>query len=190
MSSNLIFTPVQANEEKIKATEHQAGWLYFATDTGRIYLDTTKDGERINVGGAGAALYYGDTKAVENENTHLHHIPLDGLEDDKGNPKVGDLILNQADGAFYRIIEITSTEFICKQLAVSGTGGGGGGGVSSVIRPEIDVKNTLGTTSLINGQDFTLDVTITSYLTAAGSPYDDLFTVFWEITDTSTNLVY
>ena len=190
MSSNLIFTPVQANEEKIKATEHQAGWLYFATDTGRIYLDTTKDGERINVGGAGAALYYGDTKAVENENTLLHHIPLDGLEDDKGNPKVGDLILNQADGAFYRIIEITSTEFICKQLAVSGTGGGGGGGVSSVIRPEIDVKNTLGTTSLINGQDFTLDVTITSYLTAAGSPYDDLFTVFWELTDTSTNLVY
>jgi hypothetical protein len=48
----------------------------------------------------------------------------------------------------------------------------------------------LGTTSLINGQDFTLDVTVTSYLTAAGSPYDDLFTVFWELTDTSTNLVY
>lgn len=190
MSSNLIFTPVQANEEKIKATEHQAGWLYFATDTGRIYLDTTKDGERINVGGAGAALYYGDTKAVENENTLLYHIPLDGLEDDKGNPKVGDLILNQADGAFYRIKEITSTEFICKQLAVSGSGGGGGGNVSSVIRPEIDVKNTLGTTSLINGQDFTLDVTVTSYLTAAGSPYDDLFTVFWELTDTSTNTVY
>ena len=191
MSSNLIFTPVQASEEKIQATEHQAGWLYFATDTGRIYLDTTRDGERINMGGAGAALYYGNTKAVENEETLLYHLDINGLEDKSGNPKVGDLILNQEDGAFYRIIEITSTEFICKQLAVSGTGGGGGGGGSvSIIRPEIDVKNTLGTTSLINGQDFTLDVTVTSFLTAAGSPYDELFTVFWELTDTSTNIVY
>lgn len=190
MSSNLIFTPVQASEEKIQATEHQAGWLYFATDTGRIYLDTTKSGERINVGGAGAALYYGDTKAVENEETLLYHLDLDGLENENDNPKVGDLILNQDDGAFYRIVEITDTAYICKQLAVSGSGGGGGGGTSSIIRPEIEVKNTLGTTSLINGQDFTLDVTVTSYLTAAGSPYDELFTVFWELTDTSTNIVY
>ena len=57
--SSLSFYPVQGSESKIKAQTTQDGHIYFATDTGKIYLDT--NGKRISVGGAGAAIYYGDT---------------------------------------------------------------------------------------------------------------------------------
>jgi hypothetical protein len=40
MSSNPIFTPVQSTEATIKSLDVQNGHLYFATDTGRMYLDT------------------------------------------------------------------------------------------------------------------------------------------------------
>jgi hypothetical protein len=96
------------------------------------------------------------------------------------------------DGAFYRIRLISGSHFICDRIAVSGTGGGSGGSSPSggVIRPEIQFINKLGTTSLINGQDFTVFIKATSYLTAAGAPYDDFLTIHWELIDTSTGAVY
>lgn len=188
MSSNsLIFTPVQAEEHKIP-NELQAGWLYFTTDTGKIYLDTDK--ERVAVGGSGASLYYGQAEITQDEETLYYHLPINKLENKKDHPKIGDIILNK-DGAFYRILAINSTDFICSQLAVSGTGGGNGNGPSlNIIRPEITVTNKLNTTSLINGQDFSVYIKVDSYLTATGVPYDDLLTVYWELTDTVSGLTY
>jgi hypothetical protein len=62
MSLNPIFTPVQSTEERIKELDRQHGRLYFATDTGRMFLDTESD--RINVGGSGGgiSIYYGDSE--------------------------------------------------------------------------------------------------------------------------------
>jgi len=153
-----------------------------------MYLDT--ETERVNVGGAGAALYYGKaTDPVENKETLYWHLPINSLEDQKDNPKIDDIILNK-DGAFYRILAINSTDFICSRLAVSGNGSSTGPNISSEIRPEINVVNNLNTTSLINGQDFSVFVTVSSYLTASGIPYDNLFTVQWTLTDVATETVY
>jgi hypothetical protein len=104
MSSNPIFTPVQTTEANMKNQDLQNGWLYFATDSGRMYLDT--ESKRISVGGfggnSGISIYYGDTeKPTQDETTKLYSIPKTDVQDE--NVKEGDLILN-SDGGFYKVI--------------------------------------------------------------------------------------
>ena len=104
MSSNPIFTPVQSTEDVIKNLSVQNGWLYFATDTGKMYLDTASG--RIGVGGIGGgiSIYYGETeKPEQDETTELYSIPKTDVKE--GTPKVGDLILN-SDNGFYKV-EVT-----------------------------------------------------------------------------------
>ena len=38
--NSLSFRPVQGTERKIKAQSTEDGRIYFATDTGKIFLDT------------------------------------------------------------------------------------------------------------------------------------------------------
>ena len=84
MSSNPIFTPVQTTEATIKGQDIQHGYLYFATDTGRMYLDTAT--ERISVGGVGGggiAIYYGDTESpTKDETTSLYSIPKEDVKEE------------------------------------------------------------------------------------------------------------
>ena len=63
MNSSLSFNPVQGAETKIKSHGVQDGNLYFATDTGKMFLDA--NGKRISVGGSGAAIYYAEGQAIE-----------------------------------------------------------------------------------------------------------------------------
>lgn len=147
MSSNPIFTPVQTSEAKIQDLDLQHGWLYFATDTGRMYLDT--EDERISVGGiaGGVSIYYGDVEEpVQDETTELYSIPVVDVKD--GPAKKGDLILN-SDGGFYKVESITEEYYICTLLSISGVGGGG----SVVKETKPTIKFTVDRTNLINGQE-------------------------------------
>jgi hypothetical protein len=47
--TSLPFTPISADEDQIHSKEIQNGNLYFATDSGRIYLDMMN--ERKSFGG-------------------------------------------------------------------------------------------------------------------------------------------
>ena len=146
MSSNPIFTPVQSTEDVIKNLSVQNGWLYFATDTGKMYLDTASG--RISVGGigGGVSIYYGETeKPEQDETTELYSIPKTDVKE--GTPKVGDLILN-SDNGFYKVNSVTEDNYICILLAISGIGGGGN--VSATKKPTI--KFSISNTNLINGQ--------------------------------------
>ena len=146
MSSNPIFTPVQSTEDIIKSLNVQNGWLYFATDTGKMYLDTASG--RISVGGVGGgvSIYYGETeKPEQDETTELYSIPKSDVKE--GTPKVGDLILN-SDNGFYKVNSVTEDNYICILLAISGIGGGGN--VSATKKPTI--KFSISNTNLINGQ--------------------------------------
>ena len=63
--SNTPFRPIRGTEAKILNTPSREGYLYFATDTGKIYMD--KDGIRKPMGGSGASvLYSSDNKVVDN----------------------------------------------------------------------------------------------------------------------------
>ena len=130
--SEIDFIPVRGLENAILAQKPQDGYLYIATDTGKIYMGTydSISGEVIHkaVGGSGATLLYG-------KNANLNELP-DGtflltsadLENSDASVNIDDLIIN-IDGKFLRVSSLQPDgSFICSLIAVSGSGGGGSGG--------------------------------------------------------------
>lgn len=123
------FRPYRGADEQIKNLPIQQGYIYFATDTGRIYLDY--ENQRLTMGGSGATLYYASDYELSKDIDDNYFIDLNTLDEPEmaGNVKENDLIIN-IDGAFYRVLRISSdkTQAICSRIAISGTGGGSGGG--------------------------------------------------------------
>ena len=106
MSIRLPFNPCQGTEDKIKAFHPTArdGWVYFATDTKKIYCG--KNGEYIPMGG-NSGIYYGEM--IEPEGVDSDVTIFDFKESEiTGNqiPSIDDLILNIPNGCFYRVIRI------------------------------------------------------------------------------------
>ena len=120
------FRPYRGLEAKIKSFPQQPGYVYFATDTGRIYLDY--EGQRLAMGGNGASLYYANDTDIKQDLLENYLLDYSTLADEEAKLKPDDLIIN-ADGAFYRVLDINDEEeyAICSRIAVSGTGGGGSG---------------------------------------------------------------
>ena len=59
------FRPYRGVDSKNKEFPIQPGYVYFATDTGRIYLDY--EDQRLTMGGNGASLYYANDESVEKD---------------------------------------------------------------------------------------------------------------------------
>lgn len=123
------FRPYRGIESKIKSLPIQPGYVYFSTDTGRIFLDY--DNKRLTMGGNGASLYYADDTDVSKDLLDNYYIDIDTILDADSSLKANDLIIN-SDGAFYRVMEVNSSEYNvkCVRIAVSGSGSGGGSGDS------------------------------------------------------------
>ena len=64
--SKINFSPARGLEESVLSHRYTEGMIYFATDSGRIYLDA--DGEnKIPLGGGGVSIIYGDdSNVIEN----------------------------------------------------------------------------------------------------------------------------
>ena len=71
-----IFRPIRGTEETIRSIDKHEGYLYFAYDTGNIYLD--KDGIRHQMGGTGT----GNSGFVWANGTDSTIIKLSEDEDD------------------------------------------------------------------------------------------------------------
>ena len=186
VKTTLPFTPITATDKRIKDEEIHNGCLYFATDTGKMYLDT--ENQRISVGGSvggGASIYYGNVEEpVYDEDNEEYTFS----KNDVGNAilEVGDLILN-IDGGFYKVKTIAEDNYICTLLTVSGNGAGPS---TSATRPTISF--TINNTNLINGQKAYFTVEGTSALEADGkTPIDtDLYVTYTlgtKISDTVVN---
>ena len=52
MDNSTVFTPVRGYDRNIQAMDYQDGFLYFAIDTKKIYLDA-KGQNKIPIGGGG-----------------------------------------------------------------------------------------------------------------------------------------
>lgn len=105
LATALSFTPVAAEEKKIHDKEIQNGNLYFATDSGRIYLDMMN--ERKSFGGQGVSVLYASGSAqdiVEDTSNFTYYMNFEYLNDKNAEPKKDDLIINK-DGRFFKILD-------------------------------------------------------------------------------------
>ena len=64
--SSVRFVPVRGTAAEINRVPLTDGQVYYAYDTGRIYLDVdefdTGEVSRVPIGGAGIAIFYGTLK--------------------------------------------------------------------------------------------------------------------------------
>jgi hypothetical protein len=137
-SENRIpFHPAVGTESIILKQEPREGWVWFATDSKKIYYS---DGNVHLPMGGNSSVFYG-TKSFEDETVDegqtefvftVYEIDGNGdvLDGNFKIPNIDDLILNE-DGCFYRVTDIDGeaedTEIYTTKLTIAGSGGGGNG---------------------------------------------------------------
>ena len=160
MQDKLFFNPVRGTEASIENFRITEGYIYFATDSGKIYLDTAT--ERIVAGGSGASVMYANAEKVIANTDNTYTILFSYLDDQNALPKAEDLIIN-SDGRFFRInyYDAAAGLINCKLIAVSGTGGGNGpSGPGQESDPKIiNVTYHDLVYSFLNGKNYTIDLT-------------------------------
>ena len=152
MNEKLPFRPVVGSNEAILNSNPREGYVWFATDTKKIYYS---DGKSFLSMGGNTGIYYGNMELTGNEDTDQDEFEflLNDIDGNESNtdvsykrPNIDDLILNIPDGCFYRVINVldNSTKFIGQRLTIAGSGGGGGGsggGASSTVLKIVDADN-------------------------------------------------
>lgn len=140
MNNETRFRPVLGTEEKIQGLESfTPGAVYFAEDTGKMYLATDTYTKMV-LGGAGISVFYGQIGEIQEDTSadNSYILKMSGLEDnDAKNLKENDLIIN-SDNCFYRVTDIDRDNEVFKadRLVVAGSGGGsgtGGGGQAAGV---------------------------------------------------------
>ena len=183
------FRPVTGTEEAINNAQKNPGYVYFASDTGKIFVDLDNQ-HRIAMGGSGVAVLYGNATGLEADEKGFYSLPFDCLEEEVLS-KEGDLILNNLDGGFYRVLEVDKEEqtMLCQRLSISGNGSGGGGTGTGGINKKISINlESLETSNLINGQTCFITYTANSGI-EDGDVMDARLTINWiisEVVGTST----
>ena len=180
--ADISFQPIRGREEDLLLLPYRDGALYFAIDSGKMYLDA-RGKEKIPVGGAGnSGIYYANRPvSAADSAVDILTFELDdesGVEGDK-LPNVDDLILNTPDGCFYRVVSVNyEAETVnATRLTVSGNGGGG-----AVVKKSIDLQvEKLASSSLINGKEQYVWFTASSAINLAGDPIDDTLNIEWRL---------
>lgn len=105
VNTQFPFRPVRCSEDKLKTLDTVDGYLYFTTDTQKLFLG--QNGQKLEMCGYNG-IYYG-TKEIRYDNSGLAPNPditflETEIEGDK-LPETNDLILN-TDGNFYKVLSI------------------------------------------------------------------------------------
>lgn len=150
------FRVFRGKESSVFNQDHQDGYVYFATDTGKIYMDTATEEKVLMGGGGNSGIYYAKKKFTDPADLtfSISDITTNEL------PDINDLVINvsadiggdiERDG-FYQVVEVIELEnkVITNYLPVGGGGGGGTGsggttGFASIdyIVPKDGVASTL-----------------------------------------------
>jgi hypothetical protein len=120
IDNRLPFQVVRGSEQKIKEMDYNEGFVYFAIDTKKIFLDT-KD-ERLSMGG-NTGIFYADVE-FESKDLAEYFFQFDQIEN--GVPNINDLILN-GDGCFYKVKELFFNDSLIKTEKITLAGGNGNG---------------------------------------------------------------
>lgn len=131
IDSKIGFYPVQGKESTILNLDYREGYLYFATDTKRIFLDA-QGSAKMPMGG-NSGVYYGQMVMEETPDENQKEFSFEVYDLEINNdttsitvPNVNDLILNIPDGCFYRVTDIEGTgdDTIINTLKLTIAGGG------------------------------------------------------------------
>lgn len=153
-----VFRPVECTETAMKTSVPIDGFVYFATDTGRIYLGS--NGSYLPMGGGNSGVFYA-TKTIDEITIEKPIFSIDDIESDE-MPSVDDLIINlglNVDyNGFYRVVDIISeTEVLANYLPVGGSSSGGttsGSAAISYVSPtQNQIKNGI---TILTGNDFSV----------------------------------
>ena len=181
------FQPVRGYYKVISASARVEGKVYFAIDTRKIYYD---NGEKlIPMGGSSGVFYANKDASVEITSFSSEEFDNYNASTFVG-PSVDDLILNLKDGCFYRVTEVAEVEgqkiYMVLKLTVAGSGDGG----SSLAKSISLLVNTGSTTSLINGQTYTVTATASAAQDKEGNVLDETITAHWSLSEkTATGYV-
>jgi hypothetical protein len=179
-STGIRFKPVRGTAAKIDTIPINDGSIYYAYDTGKIFLD--QGNKRVLMGGgSGSAIFYGNAGKLTPDENELYTISFNSLENKNDSPKKDDIILND-DGAFYRIVSLGIDHFVCSLLSVSGTGE-----ITKKIRPSITINTEASVTAnIINGSEAKIYFTVTSAKDENDAILDNKLTVLYSLsTDAS-----
>lgn len=189
-NDSFVFQPIRGTEEKIQNSMKMIrdGYIYFAYDTGNIYLD--KNNHRYLMGGSSTGIIYahGNDRDIikvnpENENNFEYTISINALDDPNNSPHKDTLILN-SDGRFFRVISTDESTGIINAilLAVSGSGGGSGPAVVYSDKAKIN-KRDPESNYLINGKNASIEIYAISGKDWDGSILDERLTVQWTLSE-------
>ena len=180
--SEKVFRPVMGTDEKIQSAVGVEGYVYFAADTGAIYL--AHDGRKIPMGSAGGSgvLIGNRTVSEEEAEEDVLTFLLTELTTDT-SPKVNQIILNEPDGCFYKITEVNTDSVEAKRITVSGSGGDDDSHTQAIT---VNFTQLSGTDAIcIYGQSQSMTVTPMAAMDAQGNPADTYLTLTWRIRSAS-----
>ena len=118
------FYPVRGIEKTIKNLEITDGYIYFATDTGHIYMDVNDN--RVNMISGGATTFFIDLQADQFGKQDIldnYSFQKSLLEKDIYTDIIqpNDLFINVPTGQLFKVTDITDTAFICTEIIIKGT---------------------------------------------------------------------
>lgn len=181
------FQPVRGYYNVINASARVEGKVYFAIDTRKIYYD---NGEKLIPMGGNSGVFYANKDATV-EITSFSPEDFDNYNASSFvGPSVDDLVLNLKDGCFYRVTEVAETEDTKTYMVLKLTVAGSGDGSSSLAKSISLLVNTGSTTSLINGQTYTVAATASAAQDKEGNVLDETITAHWSLSEkTATGYV-
>ena len=145
MDNKLSFRPVIGTNAQILKQHPTAGYVWFATDTKKIYYS---DGTSFLSMGGNTGIYYGIKIIPDDTDSDQTEFIFSIMEIDgndmitDGNYKIpnkDDLILNIPDGCFYRVDGITeSNDINTVKLTIAGGGGSTGGATGYLAINDVD----------------------------------------------------
>lgn len=180
-----IFKPVYCNENSLSKNDAIDGFVYFTTDTKKIYLG--HNGDYLSMGG-NSGIYYTNKEFEMDEITNKPDIPLVlvlSLSDfERGQlPQKYDLIINTSLGLGY-LYQVKSVDSVnntveAYRIIVQGAGGGGGsadGGYGQGIITRVTPENV--TISRNSDLDIEFNLTVKD---SSGEEKHGTYDAYWSI---------
>ena len=159
---NASFRPVRGLEMNILNMDYVDGYIYYAIDTHRIYMDANGQ-NKIPMGGGNSGIYYASKNFTDSADLTFSINDIEG----KDLPSVNDLIINYKSGnesrdGFYKVVSVNESTGIVETEYLPVGGGGSGGGSSSggkiIITP---ITQASGTTT--KDEDYFIEYSLEVY---------------------------